>query len=483
METQARRKTHLVMLPSAGIGHLFPAMELARRLCEDHQVTVTVLTSPWMYPPDRISAFVERAAKLCLDMRFVSMPDVALTAQEIKDVISLEARLTLLLHKTKPHVKTALESVGTAEAFLTDFFCSEMLETAAERGLPAYLFFVSAASFCSFMLNAPRLLRAEYSGSFHKDPDLRFRVPGLRVPVAGRDMPTSVQVRDDETFTVFMKHCTRLAESPYLSGILVNTFAALEGSSLTAAGEMLRGRPVCGVGPVVGRDQKKTHLCLGWLDQQPPRSVVYISFGSGKTVSDGQARELAEGLEASGQRFLWVLKRSAPPPEHREGKGFAVSALEAEPAEVLPDGFVERTQGRGLVVTTWVPQVEVLQHPATGGFMSHCGWNSCLESIVGGVPVIPWPMFAEQAFNRHLLLQEFAIGVDLERGDDGFVPAKSVERALKELMEGERGDLARRNVTRLCRLAEASVGKGGDSWQALAEIVCRWRKAQRRCDG
>ncbi|XP_043705318.1 anthocyanidin 3-O-glucosyltransferase 5-like [Telopea speciosissima] len=168
--------------------------------------------------------------------------------------------------------------------------------------------------------------------------------------------------------------------------------------------------PVYPVGPIVRSlgppcDQLRVE-CVAWLDEQPVESVIYISLGSGGTLSEEQLTELALGLELSGKRFLWVVR----PPVGKVGAFF--TALGGGPdgndevSRYLPDGFLTRTREVGLVVHKWALQVEVLSHPSIGGFLSHCGWNSTLESILNGVPMIAWPLYAEQMMNAAMLEEE-----------------------------------------------------------------------------
>lgn len=125
--------------------------------------------------------------------------------------------------------------------------------------------------------------------------------------------------------------------------------------------------------------------CMEWLEKQPTKSVLYVCLGSQVVLEKEQIGHLARALDASHQTFLWVLSK---------GRG-NFNTLD----DVLPEGFLTRTCGRGLVVTGWVGQLQVLAHPSVGGFVSHCGWQSVLESMTCGVPIIGWPHVAEQHFN------------------------------------------------------------------------------------
>ncbi|KAM0841226.1 hypothetical protein ACQ4PT_059149 [Festuca glaucescens] len=121
------------------------------------------------------------------------------------------------------------------------------------------------------------------------------------------------------------------------------------------------------------------HACLSWLDAQPKQSVVFICFGSVGAVSAAELKEIARGLENSGHRFVWVVQ--TPPVDPAK---FFMPCPPPDLDALLPDGFLERTRDRGMVLKMWAPQVEVLQHAMTGAFMTHCGWNSVLEAVSAG---------------------------------------------------------------------------------------------------
>ncbi|KAF7104573.1 hypothetical protein CFC21_105463 [Triticum aestivum] len=272
-------------------------------------------------------------------------------------------------------------------------------------------------------------------------------------------------------------------------GFIINTMDALEHETLVAFKEISdKGvyPPAYAVGPFTRRrcpdsDEVK-HSCLRWLDNQPGGSVLYVSFGSGGTLSTAQTAELAAGLEASGQRFLWVVHH--PNEKDSSAAYLGTAATDADPLSYLPDGFVERMNGTGLLVPLWAPQVEILNHVAVGGFMSHGRWNSTLETVAAGVPMVAWPLYAEQRMNA-VMLSSDQVGLALwERpplGKDGaFVPQEEVAALVRELMEGEKGAAARKKAGHLRDEAEIASAPGGPQDRALtvvAGIVSLHRKS------
>jgi hypothetical protein len=187
--------------------------------------------------------------------------------------------------------------------------------------------------------------------------------------------------------------------------------------------------------------------------------------------SKEQLREIAFGLERSGHRFLWVVRN---PPSDKKSV-----ALSAHPNidldSLLPEGFLDRTKERGLVLKSWAPQVAVLNHPSVGGFVSHCGWNSVLEAVCAGVPLVAWPLYAEQRINRIFLVEEMKLALPMNESDNGFVSSAEVEERVLGLMESEEGKLIRERTIAMKFAAKAALNEGGSSRVALSKLVESWK--------
>jgi UDP:flavonoid glycosyltransferase YjiC (YdhE family) len=190
---------------------------------------------------------------------------------------------------------------------------------------------------------------------------------------------------------------------------------------------------------------------LAWLDGQPDRSVVFLCFGSlaEASHSEEQLKEIAAGLERSGHRFLWVVR---DPRDAANG--------DPDLGALLPEGFVERTEGRGLVVKAWAPQVDVLRHRATAAFATHCGWNSVLEGVVAGVPMLAWPLYAEQRMNKVLLVEDLRVAVEMVGWRQGLVRAEEVEAKVRLVMESRE---LREQVSLYKKGAAEAWSNGGSS--------------------
>jgi UDP:flavonoid glycosyltransferase YjiC (YdhE family) len=138
---------------------------------------------------------------------------------------------------------------------------------------------------------------------------------------------------------------------------------------------------------------------------------------------------------------------------------------------LMPEGFLERTKDRGLVVKSWVPQVEVLRHRATGAFVTHCGWNSVLEAVSAGVPMLCWPLEAEQKMNKVCMTEDMGVAVELDGYMAGFVKADEVEAKVRLVIEGEDGRQLRARVAARKEEAEAAMAEGGSSRAAFVQFL------------
>ncbi|GLT67931.1 hypothetical protein SLA2020_402040 [Shorea laevis] len=174
----------------------------------------------------------------------------------------------------------------------------------------------------------------------------------------------------------------------------------------------------------------------------------------------------------SRQRFLWVVK--SPHDKATNATYFGVEGI-GDPFEFLPNGFLERTKGVGLVVPSWAPQAQILSHGSTGGFVTHCGWNSTLESIVHGVPLIAWPLYAEQRMNAVLLADDLKVALRVKAKENGVVGREDIAEYAKGLMEGEEGKLLRNRMQKLKDAAKNVLSPDGSSTKSLAQMVEMWK--------
>ncbi|KAJ4811834.1 Glycosyltransferase [Rhynchospora pubera] len=213
------------------------------------------------------------------------------------------------------------------------------------------------------------------------------------------------------------------------------------------------------------RNNCTKHHCLYWLDRQPPGSVLYVSFGTNSSISDDQIEQLAIGLLNSKQRFVWVLREA--------DRGDFIAEGERGLQNKLPPGFMETIEDKGTIIGGWAPQLEILAHKATGAFMSHCGWNSCMESISMGVPILAWPMHSDQPWNAVLVCDYLKVGLIVRDWDHRreILPAAEIEKAIKEVMVYDKGQEIKRRASELGEAARRAASGGGSSNTELLSFI------------
>ncbi|MCL7049491.1 hypothetical protein MKW94_027751 [Papaver nudicaule] len=259
-------------------------------------------------------------------------------------------------------------------------------------------------------------------------------------------------------------------------GMLCNTVEEIEVVGLKVLRDHMESKPVWTIGPLLpsyllqGNQNKnkgsvvsnfrtekefgiRPESCIEWLNHQKPSSVLYISFGSQGTISAPKMKELALGLEKSGKFFIWVLR---PPIGYDSKSEFK--------AEWLPEGFEERLNEtkKGLLVKKWAPQLEILCHGSTGAFLTHCGWNSVFESLSQGVPIIGWPLFAEQNYNSKMIREELGVSVELAIGNEGELSSEHVKKVIDQVMDSSKGDEMRKKATVIAEKISAAMKEDKD---------------------
>ncbi|XP_047086032.1 UDP-glycosyltransferase 73C4-like [Lolium rigidum] len=363
---------------------------------------------------------------------------------------------------TRP-VQEVLIREQVPDALVTDVHFLWNVGIADEHGVPCVMYKVIGAF--------PLMVLQHLDLGTDSGPDVatvaRFPGPPMRIPRT--ELPEFMRRKLEVEDSTHKKFFSAQANC---FGLAVNTFSALEQQYCDL--HMREGyvKRAYFVGPVslpppsspaatAAALSGDSHHCLDWLGSKPDRSVVYLCFGSFAPISDEQLHELALGLEASGESFLWVVRSERWTP---------------------PEGWEERVRGRGMLVTAWAPQTAILGHPAVGAFVTHCGWNSVLETVAAGVPVLTWPLVFEQFITERFVTYILGIGERLWPHGAGIrstrhienevVPAEAVARALTAFMlPGGPGDAGRSRVMDLAAKAHAAMAEGGSSHCDLRRLV------------
>ncbi|KAL2319937.1 hypothetical protein Fmac_028906 [Flemingia macrophylla] len=461
-------KTHIAIVTVPVYSHLRSILEFAKRLVHlHHDIHVTCINPTFGSACNNTKALFE---SLPSTINYTFLPPINLEDLPHDTHPAIQVQVTILC--SLPLIYDALKTLHASTrlvAIISDGLISQVLPFGKELNTLSYTYFPSTAmllSLCLYSSMLDKTISCEY-----KDLLEPMEIPGC-IPIHGTDLPDPLQDRSGVEYKQFLEGNERF----YLAdGILVNNFFEMEEETIRALQqEEGRGIPsVYAIGPFVQKgscNEGSDTECLRWLDKQQHSSVLYVSFGSGGTLSHDQINELALGLELSGQGFLWVLR-----PPNKFGIIANIGAEIEDPFKFLPNGFVKRTEGRGLVVPYWASQVEILGHRAIGGFLCHCGWNSTLEAVVRGIPIIAWPLFAEQKMNAVLLTNGLKVALRVKVNKKGIVEREEVAKVIQNLIVGEEGEEIRQRMKKLEGVATDALKDDGSSTITLTQLAHKWR--------
>ncbi|PAN46102.1 hypothetical protein PAHAL_9G163500 [Panicum hallii] len=473
------RTKHVVLFPFPGQGHLAGFLAIARLLARELPDAAVTLVST----PSNVAALRRSSSAVDVEQSsigFHALPfvpaDHGLPAG-CESISSLPVPAFITLFEAFEALEPAFDDYvsglrGDADAdvcVVADVSVAWTVDVARRHGC-AHALFVTCGAFGTAILHA----------LWNHMPALPFGSDGaLRLP----EHP-DVELRRSQLSPVFLLHGDRsdrwtafyqriIRHGYRTDAVLANTVEEFEPTGLAMMRRALGKVPVWPVGPLVrggdsgaGSSETDGGGVLRWLDSQPQSSVLYISFGSQNTIQPNQMMELAAALEATGRPFVWAVR----PPVGSDITG-------AFRDEWLPEGFEARARAgdRGLLVRGWAPQVRILAHTATGAFLSHCGWNSVLESLAHGVPVIGWPLAAEQFYNVSVLTEEWGVCVEVARGN---LESSAMDRSkMAEVVETVMGDTAesaamRRRIVEVQEVMRGAWAEdGGSSRTALHEFL------------
>ncbi|KAL6573551.1 hypothetical protein OROHE_002010 [Orobanche hederae] len=279
-------------------------------------------------------------------------------------------------------------------------------------------------------------------------------IPGV-TSIKPTDLMSYLQAADTNTVLHRIIHKALFEATKKADFIVCNTIQELESHTISTLNST---QPFYAIGPIFPDDFTQelvpTSLwsesdCTNWLNSRPPKSVLYVSFGSYAHTTKHTLAEIAHGLVRSGVSFVWVLRPDI------------VSSNDAVD-DVLPFGFKDQVKDQGLIVP-WCNQKTILSHGSIGGFLTHCGWNSILESIWCGVPLICYPLLTDQFTNRKLVVDDWKIGMNL--CDESLqVGREEVSKKVKDLMMGMKSNEVMRNeIKKVQKTLQDALGTDGSS--------------------
>ncbi|KAL1103387.1 hypothetical protein V6Z11_D05G436200 [Gossypium hirsutum] len=412
MEKQ-QKSGHLVLVMAPFQGHLTPMLQLATILhSKGFSITIVHPELNSLNPSNHP------------EFTFVSVPDKIKESQLSDEDLADKLKESLV------------SNVDVAVIYDTLMFCAQTIVN--ELGIPGITLRTSSATTMLLFPVLPQLGEKELmSGT--ESPELQaLQLQRLRALIVQNPTQAMMEVR--AAFTNAIK---------FSSAIIVNSMEFLELEALSKVRQYFP-TPIFTVGPLhklapaiccslLTEDDK----CISWLNKQAPKSVLYVSFGSIANIDKQELIETAWGLSNSKQPFLWVVRPGM------------VSG--SEWIESLPNGFEESVRERGCIVK-WAPQKEVLAHAAVGGFWSHCGWNSTIESICEGVPMLCRPFFGDQLLSSSYICNVWKIGLELQNLERG-----NTVRTIKRLMVDMEGKDIRNRAMDLKKKAALCLMEDGST--------------------
>ncbi|MCL7026632.1 hypothetical protein MKW94_001877 [Papaver nudicaule] len=467
---------HVLIFPIPAQGHINSMLKLAELLCLSG-INVTFVNTQQNH--SRLLSFAD------VQSRFGQFPGFCF--ETIPDGVSAsisspEDLLTDLFDRLKNVIKPGFRELltsnrlnsdarGPVSCIIADGVLGFAIDVAEDLGIPCISFRTISAC-CVWIFFCTQKL-VENGDIPFKDEDmdrLITSVPEMESFLRCRDLPSLYRTKDVSSPSLDFVN-TETLYSGRAAAHLINTFDDIEApilsqlrsywpylytiGPLNALLDNLRSRtsslPVSSNASLYAEDRS----CMSWLDRQPEKSVVYVSFGSIAMVSREQWFEIWYGLVNSSYRFLWVRR-----PDSLITKDDEESHIQAE--------LVDATKERGYTVD-WAPQEEVLNHPAVGGFFTHSGWNSTLESMVAGVPMVCWPYLGDQQINSRYVSEVWKIGLDMKDNCNRV----TVENLIRDMMNDKREELMQ-STGKIAKMARKSVSPDGSSdrnYEALLEFI------------
>jgi UDP-glucosyltransferase 73C len=472
------KKAHFVLVPLVAQGHIIPMVDLARLLAE-RGVHVSLITTP--INAARVRPIMERSIESNLlvqivELKFpcaqIGLPDDCENVDLIEDHHFLAFFEALKLFREP--LEQYLRAHHIPPSCIISDGCNPWTVVVAQRfSIPRFVFHGPSCLFalCDHITSKHKILHdvTDYSEQFIV-PDMPLTLRFSKANGPGFfNAPGWEKLRDD------VVEAGRTADA-----IILNTFEDLERQFIELY-EIESGKKVWTVGPLNlhNKDEyskslrgnklgaEKQQIVLNWLDGHKPKSVLYVSFGSIARKSTLQLMELGLGLEATDKPFIWVLKEPEITPEVDKW---------------LTEWFEKRVQQKGLILRGWAPQLAILSHPSVGAFMTHCGWNSMLESISLGVPMVTWPHFTDQFTNEKLAVDVLGLGMSLgvesltwmPAGDDDtiLVSRDDIKNTVSKLMgDEEEVKEMRRKAAEMAAKAKNAMEEGGSSYSNITRLI------------
>ncbi|XP_022856506.1 7-deoxyloganetic acid glucosyltransferase-like [Olea europaea var. sylvestris] len=476
---------HILIFPYPLQGHVNSMLKLAELLCL-YELHVTMLLSDFNHNRLLLHANAKSHFARYPGFRFVTIPD-GLPEDHPRSGDRILEILLSLKETGGPEFRRLMESTDCLSdagarrpitCVIMDGVLSFAIPVLEEKGIP-YIYFrtISACSFWAYFCiqeiidagEVPLKGKDEDKLTYWKREEMDSMVksvPGMEGILRRRDLPGFCRVNDVND-PGFQSIKIETGKSIKAKALILNTFEDLEGPvldqirkhipNLYSLGPLhahLKARLAAKTSKILRAScsfWKEDLSCLTWLDSQPTKSVIYVSFGSVTQLTQNELSEFWYGLVNSGQRFLWVMRPD--------------SIIGNDGERQIPVELEEGTKARGYLVG-WAPQEEVLTHPAVCAFFTHSGWNSTLESITVKMPMICWPYYADQAINSRFVSEVWKLGVDIKDTCDRMI----IEKMVRDIMVVRREEFLQ-TTDHMANLARKAISEGGSSYDNLDRLI------------
>lgn len=436
---QHRRNLSILMFPWLAHGHISPFIELAKRLSTKNIFTIYICSTPAALCPVKLKLGSKYSESIkLLELHLPKLPNLSDPRRHTTNGLphSLMPTLKEAFNRSVPDFCKILETLKP-DLLIYDSLQPWAPKAASALNIPAVDFITSSPVMTSFMMHALLTVDDDHHKKGKKDfISSKIFYRGYEADLY-KGLINDVDKHRSLVEKIPVIECMELSTKI----ILIKGFDEIDGKYSNYVTN-LSGKKVIPVGPLVqeysGHDDDDD-MIIAWLDKKEKKSTIFVSFGSEYFLSQEERVEIARGLELSDKNFVWVI---------RFPKG---EELVLEDARALPEGFLKRVTAshRGKVIEGWAPQARILNHASIGGFVSHCGWSSILESMKCGVPIVAVPMHLDQPINARLV-EEVGAGVEVLKDKDGRLDGKLMAEVIKEVMDGEnKGEIVRKKVENL----------------------------------
>ncbi|XP_042058072.1 UDP glycosyltransferase 9-like [Salvia splendens] len=440
IEVGSGRKAQVIVIPYPAQGHINPALAFAKCLASKGLLVAVVTTTS-----------IAKSANFS-DCASLTLHTVSDGSEHVEGTETVKAYLKRFRCNFSRNLADFMDNhMSCARAIIYDSIMPWVLDIAKDRGLAGACFFTQSCGVSAVFHHLGQGLQLRYP----YEDDVAVSLPALP-PLEKRDLPSFCHLVDPDQCAVKLLN-DQFSNLDRADWVFFNTFDNLETRIL----EWMRRRwAITTIGPtflLLGEAKKhsismfepKADAYREWLESRETHSVIYVSFGSIASLEKEQMAELGHALLNTGRHFLWVVRSSE--------------------LDKLPPDFANTAAGKGLVVE-WCHQPEVLAHKAVACFVTHCGWNSTLEGLSHGVPLVAMAQWVDQNTNAKLVADVWGAGARCG-GGDGIVGREEIAMCIERVVGGD--VRIRRNALRWKELAAEAVGKGGSSDVSVLDFVSK----------